>query len=102
MATLQPQSLDYILPTPDHQSNIFQLKPAQLGKTDADAETFSGFPPSYNHERVWDGAEMALKADDWIMTLTSEDKAHIIKALRHFQGTVTLNSPNAHPPIARC
>lgn len=44
-----------------------------------------GFPSRYTGERVWTGAEMADKQDEWIIHLSEKDLNCVHEALRHFQ-----------------
>ena len=81
-ATLQPRGLEYI-PSLNHDDNIPRFEYPSTSLTE---EVLPGFPTQYTGERVWVGSEMALKQDEWIVTLSEQDQSHILKALRHVQG----------------
>lgn len=63
--------------------DIHSTAPADLPQLD---EALPGFPSRYCGERAWEGTDMVAKQDEWIVVLTDQDKAHIVQALRHFQG----------------
>lgn len=44
-----------------------------------------GFPSRYTGERVWTGAEMADRQDEWIIQLSEQDLNFVHEALHHFQ-----------------
>jgi hypothetical protein len=81
-ATLQPRGMEYI-PSLNHEHQIPYF---EYPSTSTAKEVLPGFPTQYTGERVWVGSEMALKQDEWIVTLSEQDQSHILKALRHFQG----------------
>ncbi len=63
--------------SPDHVRNI-QVK-------------LDGFPSQYVGERVWAGSDMALKQNEWIVTLSQEEQNQILSALRHFQSKLPIS-----------
>lgn len=44
-----------------------------------------GFPSRYTGERVWTGAEMTDRQDEWIIQLSEQDLNFVHEALHHFQ-----------------
>lgn len=76
------QGLDY------YASKLFAPTSSYKQDNDSDAELkLAGFPSSYSGERVWTGDEMKAKEDEWVTVLSEQDRAHIVEALRYFQGS---------------
>lgn len=44
-------------------------------------------PPRYTGERVWVGADMAMKRNQWIISMSEDDRHQLLKALHHFKGS---------------
>lgn len=91
-ATLQSQNLTDYLPLSKHHDTLIATDESIAFKTN---EALPGFPSRYIGERVWTGSDIALKQDEWILTLDEADKVHILKALRYFQGIPRHSYSNA-------
>lgn len=93
---MQARGLDYYSPRLFHDATS-SFQPYDVSKFE---EILPGFPPSYTGARVWTGSDMALKQQEWIVTLSEQDQIDVLMALRQFQSKIFTSAMIYMPKVA--
>jgi hypothetical protein len=85
MAAFNPHiGLDYYAAKLSHECTSTSRKDTNA----FEASISQSFPSRYTGERVWTGADMVMKHDQWIVVMSEDDRFQIMKALKHFKGSL--------------